>query len=212
MTFLKSIISVLFFVPSIQLFAQTDSTTKKVTAKTAVKKEKVNIFSIDTAKPYSPKIAILRSAILPGWGQATNKKYWKMPIVYGALGTTAYIFFRNIKQFKEANAAYKNAIDGIDSNNSLIPEPYFGVLNQPELIKNFRNEVRQNVDYSVLFFIAFWGLNVVDAAVDAHLKTFDVSDNLSLQIKPGYSPMANTNGISLVLNIGKVKTKQVPSF
>jgi Family of unknown function (DUF5683) len=212
MTFLKSIISILFFVPSIQLFAQADSTTKKVTAKTAVKKEKVNIFSIDTSKPYSPKIAILRSAILPGWGQATNKKYWKMPIVYGALGTTAYIFFRNIKQFKEANAAYKNAIDGIDSNNSLIPEPYFGVLNQPELIKNFRNEVRQNVDYSVLFFIAFWGLNVVDAAVDAHLKTFDVSDNLSLQIKPGYSPMANTNGISLVLNIGKVKTKQVPSF
>jgi hypothetical protein len=212
MTFLKSIISIIIFVPSIQLFAQTDSTTKKVTAKTAVKKEKVNIFSIDTSKPYSPKIAILRSAILPGWGQATNKKYWKMPIVYGALGTTAYIFFRNIKQFKEANAAYKNAIDGISSNDSLIPEPYFGVLGQPELIKNFRNEVRQNVDYSVLFFIAFWGLNVVDAAVDAHLKTFDVSDNLSLQIKPGYSPMANTSGISLVLNIGKVKTKQVPSF
>ncbi len=212
MTFLKSIISILFFVPSIHLFAQTDSTKKNVAAKTAVKKEKVNIFSIDTAKPYSPKIAILRSAILPGWGQATNKKYWKMPIVYGALGTTAYIFFRNIKQFKEANAAYKNAIDGIDSNNSLIPEPYFGVLSDPELIKNFRNEVRQNVDYSVLFFLAFWGLNVVDAAVDAHLKTFDVSDNLSLQIKPGYSPMANTNGISLVLNIGKVKTKQVPSF
>ncbi|MBP6024167.1 DUF5683 domain-containing protein [Ferruginibacter sp.] len=212
MTFLKSIISIIIFVPSIQLFAQTDSTTKKVTAKTAVKKEKVNIFSIDTTKPYSPRIAILRSAILPGWGQATNKKYWKMPIVYGALGTTAYIFFRNIKQFKEANAAYKNAIDGNSSNNNLIPEPYFGVLGQPELIKNFRNEVRQNVDYSVLFFIAFWGLNVVDAAVDAHLKTFDVSDNLSLQIKPGYSPMANTNGISLVLNIGKVKTKQVPSF
>ena len=212
MTFLKSIISIIIFVPSIQLFAQTDSTTKKVTAKTAVKKEKVNIFSIDTTKPYSPRIAILRSAILPGWGQATNKKYWKMPIVYGALGTTAYIFFRNIKQFKEANAAYKNAIDGIATNDSLIPEPYFGVLGQPELIKNFRNEVRQNVDYSVLFFIAFWGLNVVDAAVDAHLKTFDVSDNLSLQIKPGYSPMANTNGISLVLNIGKVKTKQVPSF
>jgi Family of unknown function (DUF5683) len=212
MTFLKPIIFILFFVPSIQLFAQTDSATKKVAAKTAIKKEKVNIFSIDTSKPYSPKIAILRSAILPGWGQATNKKYWKMPIVYGALGTTAYIFFRNIKQFKEANAAYKNAIDNDLSNNNLIPEPYFGVLSNPELIKNFRNEVRQNVDYSVLFFIAFWGLNVVDAAVDAHLKTFDVSDNLSLQIKPGYSPMANTNGISLVLNIGKVKTKQVPSF
>jgi hypothetical protein len=59
------------------------------------------------------------------------------------------------------------------------------------------------VDYSVLFFIAFWGLNVADAAVDAHLKTFDVSDELSLRIKPGFSSMANTNGVSLVLDIHK---------
>ena len=206
MTFLKPIVFIIFFVPSIQLFAQRDTAVVKPAAKIIPKKEKVNIFSIDTSKPYNPKVAILRSAIIPGWGQATNKKYWKMPIVYGALGTTAYIFFRNIKQFKEANAAYKNAIDGISSNDSLIPEPYYSVRNSPDRIKNFRNEVRQNVDYSVLFFIAFWGLNVVDAAVDAHLKTFDVGDNLSLQIKPGYSPMANTNGISLVLNIGKRKS------
>ena len=206
MTFLKPIVFIIFFVPSIQLFAQKDTAVVKPVAKIIPKKEKVNIFSIDTSKPYNPKVAILRSAIIPGWGQATNKKYWKMPIVYGALGTTAYIFFRNIKQFKEANAAYKNAIDGISSNDSLIPEPYYSVRNSPDRIKNFRNEVRQNVDYSVLFFIAFWGLNVVDAAVDAHLKTFDVGDNLSLQIKPGYSPMANTNGISLVLNIGKRKS------
>ena len=70
-------------------------------------------------------------------------------------------------------------------------------------VKNFRNQVRQNVDYSVLFFVLFWGLNVADAAVDAHLKTFDVSNDLSLQLKPGYSQLANTNGISLVLKIGK---------
>jgi len=56
-----------------------------------------------------------------------------------------------------------------------------------------------------LFFILFWGLNVVDATVDAHLKAFDVSDDLSLQLKPGYSQMSNTAGISLVLNIGKRK-------
>ncbi|MEI8058997.1 MAG: DUF5683 domain-containing protein [Ferruginibacter sp.] len=189
------------------LFAQKDSTLVKLPVKTAEKKQHVNIFSIDPSKPYTPKVAILRSAILPGWGQATNKKYWKMPIVFGALGTTAYIFFRNIKQFNDANASYKNAIDGDTSNNYLIPEPYYSVRNNPALIKSFRNGVRQNVDYSVLFFIAFWGLNVVDAAVDANLKTFDVSDQLSLQIKPGHSEMANTNGISLVLNIGKTRTK-----
>jgi hypothetical protein len=172
-----------------------------------LKKQKINVFSVDSSKPYNPKIAIVRSAIIPGWGQATNKKYWKIPIVYGALGTTAYIFFRNINQFKEANRAYKNAIDGDATNDNEIPEPYYSVRSQPERIKSFRNEVRQNVDYSVLFFLAFWGLNVADAAVDAHLKTFDVSDELSLQIKPGYSPMANTNGISLVLNIGNTHSK-----
>lgn len=130
-----------------------------------------------------------------------------MPIVYGALGTTAYIFFHNIKQFKEANKAYQNAIDGNPANDFEIPEPYYSVKDQPDRIKNFRNEVRQNVDYSALFFIAFWGLNVVDAAVDAHLKTFDVSNDLSLEIKPGYSPMAQTNGISLVVNIGPNHSK-----
>lgn len=212
MNFYKAIFFLLFFIPAGNLFAQKDTLVIRDTGivqpkKVSAKKEKINLFSVDTSKPYNPKIAILRSAIIPGWGQATNKKYWKMPLVYGALGTTAYIFFRNIKQFKEANASYKNAIDGDTSNNYLIPEPYFSVLGQPERIKSFRNEVRQNVDYSVLFFIVFWGLNVVDAAVDAHLKTFDVSDNLSLQIKPGYSPMANTNGISLVLNIGKTRAK-----
>jgi len=208
MAFLKPIIFILLFLPAANnLFAQKDSALIKPSAKTVSKKQKVNIFSIDTSKPYSPKIAILRAAFIPGWGQATNKKYWKMPIVYGALGTTGYIFFRNIKQFKEADAAYKNAIDGIPSNDNLIPEPYYSVKGNPALIKSFRNGVRQNVDYSVLFFIAFWGLSVVDAAVDAHLKTFDVSDQLSLQIKPGHSDLANTNGISLVLNIGKTRTK-----
>lgn len=156
-----------------------------------------------TAKKYDPGIAIKRSAIFPGWGQYTNKKYWKLPIVYGTLGTTGYIFFRNLKQYKEAKTAYTLATDGDPSNDELIKQPYYTVRAQPERIKTFRNSVRQNVDYSVIFFIIFWGLNVADAAVDAHLKTFDVSDDLSLQFKGGYSPLANTTGVSLVLNIGK---------
>ena len=158
---------------------------------------------IDTTKKYDPRIATVRSAILPGWGQITNKKYWKLPLVYGALGITAGVFIHNVKQFSEANKAYANAIDGNPANDSQIPEPYFSVRLQPERIKTFRNQVRQNVDYSALFFIIFWGLNVVDATVDAHLKTFDVSDNLGLELKPGYSPMAGTGGLSLVMHIGR---------
>jgi hypothetical protein len=217
MAFNKPIVF-LFFILSIacNLFAQKDTAIKKTIPSNnsplgdggiKPKKQKINIFKIDKAKPYNPKVAIRRSLIIPSWGQATNKKYWKMPIVLAALGTTTYIFFRNINQFKEADRAYENASDLNPLNDNEIPEPYYSVRTSPDRIKTFRNQVRQNVDYSVLFFIAFWGLNVADAAVDAHLKTFDVSDNLSLQIKPGYSPMANTNGISLVLNIGKARSK-----
>jgi hypothetical protein len=155
----------------------------------------------DTAKKYNPNIAIRRSAILPGWGQVTNKKYWKLPLVYGALGVTGAIFFHNVKQYKEAKNAYILATDNDLTNDEQIKQPYYSVKDQPERIRTFRNEVRQNVDYSVLFFIVFWGLNVADAAVDAHLKTFDVSDNLAFRIKAGYSPLANTNGVSLVLSI-----------
>ena len=184
---------------SLHLFAQQDSTRKK---------KNTAVFSKpDLAKGYNPRIATYRSALLPGWGQATNKKYWKIPVVYAALGTTAVIFFRNVKQYKEAKNAYANSIDGDPTNDDQIPQPYYSVKDQPDRIKNFRNQVRQNVDYTVLFFIIFWGLNVVDATVDAHLKTFDVSDELSLQIKPGYSQLAQTNGISLVLNIGKNHSK-----
>lgn len=183
---------------------------KTDSAKTVIntKKRNTNIFSKpDPSKAYNPRIATYRSAILPGWGQYTNKKIWKIPVVYAALGTTTYIFFRNTKQYREARDAYTNAADKDPTNDYLIPQPYFTIKDQPDRIKTFRNQVRQNVDYTVLFFIVFWGLNVADATVDAHLKTFDVSDDLSLQIKPGYSQLAGTNGISLVLNIGKNHTK-----
>jgi len=168
------------------------------------KNGKTKVLVTDTGvKKYNPNIAIRRSAMVPGWGQITNKKYWKVPLVYGALVTTGVIFFRNIDQYRDSREAYILATDGDPSNDFQIKQPYFAVKDQPDRIRVFRNSVRQNIDYSVLFFIAFWGLNVADAAVDAHLKTFDVSDELSLQFKAGHSPIANTNGVAIVLNIGK---------
>ena len=157
----------------------------------------------DTVAKYRPRKAIIRSAIIPGWGQVTNKKIWKVPVVYAAIGIPAYLFFRNLKQYKDSKNAYILATDNDPTNDYLIEEPYYSVKDQPDRIRTFRNQVRQNVDYSALFFLVFWALNVADAAVDAHLKTFDVNDNLSLQIKGGYSPLAKTNGISLVMHIGK---------
>jgi hypothetical protein len=70
-------------------------------------------------------------------------------------------------------------------------------------LQQYRNEFRKNIDYTVLFFIFFWGLNVVDATVDGHLKEFDVSNNLSLKIKPTFNSLPAAAGISFVFTIGK---------
>ena len=150
---------------------------------------------------FNPRTATIRSAMIPGWGQIYNKKYWKLPLVYGALGTTAGIYFYNVKNYQLLKEAVIYLSDTIPDNNGLV-DPKFSNLSL-NAIRSYRNSFRQNIDYSVLFFILFWGLNVVDATVDAHLKAFDVNDDLSLEVKPGYSPVANTTGVSLVLNIGK---------
>ena len=168
----------------------------------ASKKSKIDT----TKKVHSPKIAARRSAIIPGWGQAYNKKYWKIPIVYTGLGISGYIFVNNIKIYKEYKFAYSARIKAqpptLDSTDYDQLDDIYKVLS-PNSIRSARDEFRRYVDYSALIFILLWGLNVVDAAVDAHLKNFDISPDLSLRIRPGYSDMARTNGVSLVLTIGK---------
>lgn len=155
-----------------------------------------NLLALDTAtkKKHNPKIATIRSAILPGWGQAYNKKYWKIPIIYGALGTTAGVFFYNLKTYKLLRKAiiYRG-----DTSTYNLVDPQFRNLST-ESIRTYRNAFRQNIDYSVLFFLLFWGLNVVDATVDAHLQAFDVSPDISMKIKPGLNSTNNGPGISLV--------------
>ena len=168
--------------------------------------EQINIADTSNkkkVKKFDPRIATKRSAMIPGWGQIYNKKYWKLPLVYGGLGITAGVFQYNVKNYKLLRLAYMYKIDTISANDALI-DPRFKNLSANAL-RSYRTAFRQNVDYTVLFFIAFWGLNVVDATVDGHLKQFNVNDNLSLQLKQGYSPMANTTGISLVLDIHSKK-------
>lgn len=160
----------------------------------------------DTSKKRSPAgTAALLSAILPGAGQVYNKKYWKVPIVYGALAIPAYYFTDNLRWFKKTRFAF-NIASAKDTARykEVDPKLLYMVENEyTSSLQNYRNDFRRNVDYSVLVFLLIWGLNVVDATVDAHLKDFNITDDLSLQVKPGYLPIANTAGIGIVLNIGK---------
>lgn len=191
-----------------KIFAQqpTDSTGKMKDSTS-----RKNILSLDTsAKKYNPRVATFRSAVLPGWGQAYNKKYWKIPIIYGALGTTAVIFNYNLKTYKKLKEAIILRSDTDQANDTLVDQRFINF--STESIRSYRNSFRQNVDYSVLVFIIFWGLNVVDATVDAHLKSFDVSDNISMKIKPGYNPNLNTAGISLVFSFKDKQSKVLSSL
>jgi Family of unknown function (DUF5683) len=155
--------------------------------------------------------ATLYSAILPGAGQVYNKKYWKVPIIYAALGISAYAFFYNKSWYNKCQYALTVTVNGspVDSVNAVDPQlkPFVAADDQNGLI-TYRDSFRKNQDYSVLFFLLFYGLNIVDATVDAHLKDFNVNSDLSFKIKPMFIPGPNpVGGITLAFDIHKPRTR-----
>ena len=161
-----------------------------------------NVDKVDSVlKHHSPKTAAIRSAILPGLGQIYNKKYWKLPIIYGALGISGAVFQYNLKWYKKTRYAY-TALFNRDTANYSKVDPLLQPLltsGNSNALRSYRDGFRQDIDYSVLATLLLWGLNVIDATVDAHLKPFDVSKDLALKFKIGPSQMARTTGVSLVL-------------
>lgn len=148
------------------------------------------------AQRFDPQKATIRSAILPGWGQAYTRRYLMIPVVYAALGVPAGFYFYNDTWYKRTRFAYELKAEADTNRYREIHEDIRDL--SPESLRFYRNEFRKNRDYSVLFFILAWGLNVVDATVFAHLKEFDVSDDLSLKIKPNLD--LRSSGVSLVLS------------
>ena len=176
---------------------------------TAVLKSKTGKDSVVVKKKvHSPRKATLRSLIIPGWGQIYNKKYWKLPLVYAAIGTPAYTFTFNRKWYNKTKYALSIVANdrytgpGAEDSLSKVDPALRFLVDQKEqgALVNYRNEYRRDMDYSILFTLLMWGLNVVDATVDAHLKGFDVGDELSLRIKPSVMPNTMTPALSLVVN------------
>jgi hypothetical protein len=156
---------------------------------------------------HNPRKASIRSAIIPGWGQAYNKKYWKIPIVYTAVGIPGYLFFYNKSWYNKTQAAARMIADNDRSRVDRKLYLFFSTSNSLPSLISYRNEFRRNMDYSVLFILLFWGLNIIDATVDAHLKEFDVSENLSLKIRPTIMRGNNIAGFSCVLQFGNNHAK-----
>ncbi len=182
-----------------------DSLVRKQLPDTTVKTAKANPQTEKDLRKYkavvdtnfSPRKATIRSAIFPGLGQIYNHQYWKLPLVYGAVGATAGIFFYNVKTYKALRRSYILKTDNDTSNDKDIPYEFSNL--GANSLKFYRDDYRRNVDYSVLAFLIAWGLNVVDATVSAHLKQFDVNDDLSLKVKPTFTADGRM-GVGLVMN------------
>ncbi len=187
--------------PAGNTFAQAADSLKKTTPIPATDTNAVK--KVTAKEKHSPRKAAIRSALIPGWGQIYNKKYWKVPIVYAGLGISGGIFLYNMKNYKDAKFAYRVKYNmRVFGTDSALFDQIKDILKplSEESLRYYRNQYRRDIDYATIFFIVIWGLNVVDATVDAHLKSFDVGPDLGLKIRPGYSEMAGTSGVSLILS------------
>jgi hypothetical protein len=148
-------------------------------------KDTLKLVEID---PLTPAKAAFYSAILPGLGQAYNKAYWKIPIVYGAMGTSLYLYVDNKKKYNEYRDAYKSRLSGN-------PDPNYDYLTDTQLI-SAQEFYQRNASLSGFFVLGFYVLNIIDANVNAALRQFNV--NQSLSVRPEITPDA----VTLKANLG----------
>lgn len=143
-----------------------------------------------------PKIAFVRSLLLPGWGQITNKQFIKLPLVYGSAGVGAYFIYSNNKKYQ----TFKGYL--LDMNEKNLTEqlidgrgPY-----SISLITTTANQYRRWKQGTLIGFSLGWLLFAVEANASAHLKSFDVTDDISLKTKPLFFNQSIALGMSIELN------------
>lgn len=125
---------------------------------------------------HSVQRAVIYSAVFPGLGQVYNRKYWKVPLVYAALGGTGYFIYDNNRQYRYYLDGFERlVVDG---------EDIFGGRFTPENLIFISTTYRRWRDLSIILFVAAYGLNILDAYVDAHFFYYDINDNLSINISP----------------------------
>ena len=174
------------------------SATFSVAQKRELKIETKDIVKSDI-NPLSPAKAAFYSAILPGLGQAYNKKYWKIPLVYGAIGSGVYFIMDNNKKHNKYRDEYKKRL----ANGGTIDttDPLYGKLSTESVIRG-QKFYQKNRDLSVLITAGLYILNIVEANVGAHLLQFNVNDDLSF--KPDLQP----NPFTFNQNVGFTLTYQ----
>lgn len=128
---------------------------------------------------HSVKRACWQSAVIPGWGQVYNKKWWKVPIIYAGFGGLGFAIGWNAKRFRTYSDAYRARVDG----DSTTMDGYVGVYSEDNLLV-LKNYYKRNMNLACIFTGVLYALNIIDAAVDAHLFEYDISDDLTLRVEP----------------------------
>lgn len=151
----------------------------------ALNNSNLSIAQVDTIKAvsatpkyaHSPKKAGIFSAVLPGLGQAYNKKWWKIPIVYAAIGTSTGFIVYNQQKYSMFKSAYINSLNGVTN------DPEFDKYSESNLF-TIQDTYHNWRDISIAITSAFYVLNILDAVVDAHFFRYDIGDDLSLEWSP----------------------------
>lgn len=149
-----------------------------------------------------PGKAALMSALLPGLGQAYNKSYWKIPLIYAGGAVLGYFLHTNHHQYLSFRKAYELRTDGDDTTVDAYADKY----REAATLSRGRDQYRRWRDYTFLYSLIFYGINVSEAYVYAHLKDFDISDELTLRLSPGLVPTPNFKVVpafTLSLNLKK---------
>lgn len=144
---------------------------------------------------HKPSRALWMSAVLPGLGQAYNKKYWKIPIVYAGFAGLGYAVYYTSSNYNQARTAYRAEMDDDPNTHG----SYQGI-SDANTLRTYRDYHRRNLTISGLCMALWYGLNLIDAVVDAHLYSFNVSDNLTMNWSPMLAP--NTYGASAQMSGG----------
>ena len=180
---IRFIVLFLFVIGNTAVFSQ------KKTEATLVAKDTVKSNDID---PLTPAKAAFYSAILPGLGQAYNKKYWKIPIVYGAIGVSMYYYINSNQKYHQYRDAYKRRLEGFTDDE-------FSYLDENRLI-SAQKFYQRNRDLSSLFVVGFYVLNIIDANVDAALIQFNVNENLSVRPDLYLNDVTSRPNVGLTFN------------
>jgi hypothetical protein len=164
---------------------------KGVTFEEVTKQENIN--------PLAPSKAAFYSAILPGLGQIYNKRYWKAPIVWGAMGTGIYVYSFNNTEYRRARNAFKRRLAGFEDDEFFdLNGDGVGPDVSSEALQSAQENAQRDRDLALVITIALYALNIIDANVDSHLKQYNVSDDLAVD----FNPVIDINPFTNDLNYG----------